>query len=95
MGRLAERRARAALDMLAEVGTATRSAESFARAGVRALPGLVGADLTTLSICALGSGRRRVTGFPVNALAPSDRGTARRWTTRQAVHNHEMFRAAP
>jgi DNA-binding CsgD family transcriptional regulator len=72
VGRLAERGVRAALDMLADVGTQTRSTESFARAGVRALPGLVGADLATLSVCALGSGKRRVTGFPENALAPAD-----------------------
>ena len=43
--------------MVADIGGATCGAESFARAGVRALPGLVGADLTTLSVCALGSGR--------------------------------------
>jgi DNA-binding CsgD family transcriptional regulator len=72
MGRLAERSARAALHMLADVGEATRDSDSFARAGVRALPELVGADLTTLSVCALASGKRRVTGFPENALTPSD-----------------------
>jgi DNA-binding CsgD family transcriptional regulator len=71
-GRLTERGARAALAMLAGVGTATSSVESFARAGVHALPALVGADLTTLSLCALGSGKRRVTGFPEKALAPAD-----------------------
>jgi len=72
MGRLAERGARAALNMLADVGTHTHSTKSFARAGVRALPELVGADLTTLSVCALRSGKRRVTGFPENALTLSD-----------------------
>jgi len=72
VGRLAERRARTALALVERVGAATMDARSYARAGVRALPDLVGADLTTLSSCSLADGRRRVTGFPERALSVSD-----------------------
>lgn len=72
MDRLAERRARTALALVERVGAATTNAQTFARAGVRALPDLVGADLTTLSVCSLVTGRRRVTGFPERALSASD-----------------------
>ena len=58
--------------MVERVGAATMNARTFAHAGVRALPDLVGADLTTLSVCSLASGKRRVTGFPERALSASD-----------------------
>ena len=48
-------------------------AAAFARAGVRELPALVGAELTTLSICHLKTGRREVTGFPDERLGAEDR----------------------
>ncbi len=72
MGRLSERGARAARAAVARVGARTKGAEAFAKAGVRALPELVGADLTTLSVCALSSGKWRVTGFPEKALSAAD-----------------------
>jgi DNA-binding CsgD family transcriptional regulator len=72
MGRLAERRARDVLKTLAAIGAAATDVDGFARAGVHALPGLVGADLTTLSVCALEGGKREVTGFPERALSAAD-----------------------
>lgn len=45
----------------------------FARAGVRELSSLVAAELTTLSICHLKTGRREVTGFPDARLGAEDR----------------------
>ncbi|MGZ5203817.1 MAG: helix-turn-helix transcriptional regulator [Caldimonas sp.] len=45
----------------------------FARAGVRELSVLVAAELTTLSVCHLKSGRRDVTGFPDARLGAEDR----------------------
>jgi DNA-binding CsgD family transcriptional regulator/GAF domain-containing protein len=72
MGRLAERGARAALEVLQNVAAAGSDAASFARAGVRGLPELVGADLTTLSVCALATGKRQVEGFPERALSAAD-----------------------
>ncbi|MGZ5215779.1 MAG: helix-turn-helix transcriptional regulator [Caldimonas sp.] len=45
----------------------------FARAGVHELSGLVAAELTTLSVCHLKSGRRDVTGFPDARLGAEDR----------------------
>ena len=72
MGRLAERRARRASQAIATVGRAAADPAAFARAGVRALPALVGADLATLSVCALDTGKRRVEGFPERALTAAD-----------------------
>ena len=72
MGRLSERGRRAALATVERIGARTTGTKGFARAGVRALRELVGADLTTLSACALRSGKRRVTGFPENALSAAD-----------------------
>lgn len=72
MARLAERGARAALKVLRTVGAARSDAASFARAGVRGLPELVGADLTTLSICSLPTGKRQVEDFPERALSAAD-----------------------
>ena len=51
---------RAVLDALGAIGAAARTGAGFAREGVRALPGLVASELTTLSICDLGTGHRSV-----------------------------------
>lgn len=72
MGRLSERATRVARKTVERLGARATGAETFARAGVRALPELVGADLTTLSVCALRSGKRRVTGSPERALSAAD-----------------------
>ncbi|MEO8506636.1 MAG: LuxR C-terminal-related transcriptional regulator [Betaproteobacteria bacterium] len=72
MARLAERGARAALKVLRTVGAESSDAASFARAGVRGLPELVGADLTTLLVGSLATGKRQVEGFPERALSAAD-----------------------
>jgi DNA-binding CsgD family transcriptional regulator len=68
MGRLSERQARRATRMLTAVGAAAPDPAVYALVGVRALSALVGADLTTLSVCALATGRRRVVSEPDGAL---------------------------
>jgi DNA-binding CsgD family transcriptional regulator len=52
----------AALDFVGDAADASDDAEAFARCGVEGLTALVASDLTTLSVCDLDSGRRRVTG---------------------------------
>jgi DNA-binding CsgD family transcriptional regulator len=61
-----------ALRLLAEVGAAGDDPARFACVGVAALARHVGADLTTLSVCNLRSGRRRVVSDIPGALSPAD-----------------------
>jgi len=72
MGRITRRTWERATDVLRSVGSVCVEPEAFARAGVALLPGLVPSELTTLSICDLASGRRRVVGNPGEALSPRD-----------------------
>ncbi len=66
---------------------------AFARAGVRALPALVAADLTTLSICHLKTGRREVTGFPDERLGAEDRACFdRHFSEHPLVRYHAVQR---
>ncbi len=51
---------RAALDMLHAIGQDCIDSGDFARRGVQCLPRLVSSELTTLSVCNLDSGHRRV-----------------------------------
>lgn len=53
-----------ALQLLARVEAQAGDVEGFARAAVRALRDYVAADLATLSICDLVTGRRQVVGVP-------------------------------
>jgi DNA-binding CsgD family transcriptional regulator len=58
--------------VLQVIGTADADADGLARLGVAELPRLVPSDLTTLSVCDLATGRRRVFGNPGEALSPED-----------------------
>jgi len=49
-----------------------REPERLVRNVVEGLPRLVASELTTLSICDLGAGTRRVIGFPAEAISPGD-----------------------
>ena len=51
---------RAALDTLRAIGQDCHDSGDFARRGVQCLPRLVSSELTTLSVCNLDSGHRRV-----------------------------------
>lgn len=51
---------RTALDMLHAIGEDCADSGDFARRGVQCLPRLVSSELTTLSVCDLDSGHRRV-----------------------------------
>jgi DNA-binding CsgD family transcriptional regulator len=71
MGHTTHRDLKLAVDLLSAVSAQSGSA-ALARAGVDALPQLVGSDLTTLSVCTLRTGHRRVVSNPVDALSEQD-----------------------
>jgi DNA-binding CsgD family transcriptional regulator len=58
----------AAFRVLGRMGEGCPSPLEFARRGVTLLPGLVASEITTLSICDLTNGRRRVVTSPGHAL---------------------------
>src|SRR5437016_8124138 len=59
----------------------------FARAGVIALSSAIGSDLTTLSVCDLRTGRRRVLSNPPDALSNADNAAFNRY-----FHSHPLVR---
>jgi DNA-binding CsgD family transcriptional regulator len=72
MNSLRDRDWRAGFQLLHAVADAGDGLEAFARAAVDALPALVASEITTLSRCDLGSGRRRVVAMPVAAIGAED-----------------------
>lgn len=60
-----------ALDFVLDI-SALQDAGSFAKHVVNGLPRLVSSELTTLSICDLATGVRRVVSFPDNAISAID-----------------------
>ena len=64
---------RGGLRVLRDIGAAGPGLAEFARAGVQALPSLVASEVTTLSVCDLGSGHRTVFGTPGSALSAQDK----------------------
>jgi DNA-binding CsgD family transcriptional regulator len=72
MNRRRQRTTRDAVSVLSAIGTAGADPEQFARIGVAQLPQLADSELTTLSVCDLATGRRRVVGSPGNTLSPAD-----------------------
>ncbi len=72
------------LDFVLDI-SALRDAGSFARHVVNGLPRLVASELTTLSICDLASGVRRVVSFPENAISVPDQQSFNR-----LMHQHPL-----
>ena len=64
----AESSLRAAFACLGAIGEGCPTPEEFARRGVRHLPSLVPSEITTLSLCDLVTGRRRVVSDPPHAI---------------------------
>jgi DNA-binding CsgD family transcriptional regulator len=77
---------RKALDFMLDV-TAVREPESMVRSVVEGLPRLVASDLTTLSICDLGAGTRRVVSDPEGAISAADQACFNR-----LIHEHPLVR---
>ncbi len=73
LANLPERDLRAALRALRILGEQSVSSASFIEAALEQLTGIVASDLTTLSICDLQSGSRRVVGRKAEALSDADR----------------------
>ena len=64
---------RGALNAVGDIAEAACDMANFAKAGVHALNALVASELTTLSRCDLGSGRRIVFGAPQGAIGDAER----------------------
>lgn len=64
---------RAVLNAVGDIAEAAGDMAGFARAGVQSLNALVASELTTLSRCDLGSGRRTVFGVPPGAIGAAER----------------------
>jgi DNA-binding CsgD family transcriptional regulator len=75
-----------ALDFLLEA-TAIADTEGLVRHVVRHLPALVDSEITTLSLCDVAAGTRRVLSFPDDALAPGDLKAFNR-----VMHQHPLVR---
>ena len=75
-----------ALDFMLDI-SALRDAGSFAKYVVNGLPRLVASELTTLSICDLTRGERRVVSFPENAISATDQQCFNR-----LMHEHPLVR---
>lgn len=75
-----------ALDFVLDAG-ALQDAGSFAKHVVNGLPQLVASELTTLSICDLTRGVRRVVSFPENAISAGDQQCFNR-----LIHEHPLVR---
>jgi len=63
---------RVALDVLNTIGERCACGSSFAHEGVTNLPGLVAAEITTLSVCDLDSGHRSVVSDRPGAISPRE-----------------------
>jgi len=64
---------RAAFEFVGAMVDALDEPDGFAQRGVQALPHLVPSELTTLSICDLSNGRRKVTGVGAGAIGAQER----------------------
>jgi DNA-binding CsgD family transcriptional regulator len=77
---------RKALDFMLDV-TAIEEPQALVRTVVERLPRLVDSELTTLSICDLQSGTRRVISYPRDAIAAGDQACFNR-----LIHTHPLVR---
>jgi DNA-binding CsgD family transcriptional regulator len=77
---------RKALDFMLDV-SAVGEPERLVRCVVEGLPRLVASELTTLSICDLNAGTRRVVSDPEGAISPADRACFDR-----LIHVHPLVR---
>jgi DNA-binding CsgD family transcriptional regulator len=75
-----------ALDFVLDI-SALDDAGSFAEHVVNGLPRMVASELTTLSICDLQSGVRRVVSFPENAISVAEQQSFNR-----LIHVHPLVR---
>jgi DNA-binding CsgD family transcriptional regulator len=86
MGHLPGKGLKQAFDFMLDV-SALREPEAVVRYVVEGLPRLVASEVTTLSICDIPAGTRKVVSFPANAIAPEDQATFNR-----LIHEHPLVR---
>jgi DNA-binding CsgD family transcriptional regulator len=84
---LSERDLRGAMSMLQSLADQSADCKSFIAGALEQLTGTVVSDLTTLSICDLARGTRRVIGRQAEALSPADRAAFDRH-----FHEHPLVR---
>jgi DNA-binding CsgD family transcriptional regulator len=75
-----------ALDFMIDVAAARRPA-TIVRCVVEGLPRLVDSEVTTLSVCDLAAGTRKVVSFPENAIGAEDQACFNR-----LIHEHPLVR---
>jgi DNA-binding CsgD family transcriptional regulator len=75
-----------ALDFMLDV-SAVEQPEALVRCVVEGLPRLVASELTTLSLCDLAAGTRRVVSDPEGAISPDDEACFNR-----LIHEHPLVR---
>ena len=73
LARLPQRDLRAALRALQLLAEQGASSAAFIDAALEQLPGMVASDITTLSICDLDVGTRRIVGRKGESLSEADR----------------------
>jgi DNA-binding CsgD family transcriptional regulator len=86
---------RAGLDLIGRLIDAAGSPDALARAAVAELPRLVASELTTLSVCDLGSGHRRVVGVPAGAIGADDRAAFDRHFDSHPLVRYHAVRRGP
>jgi DNA-binding CsgD family transcriptional regulator len=86
MVRLPGRGLKEAFDFMLDVSS-ERDPERLVRGVVEGLPRLVASEVTTLSICDLPAGTRRVVGFPLEAITRGDQECFDR-----LLHEHPLVR---
>ena len=86
---------RGALNAVGDIAEAAVDMAGFAIAGVQTLNALVASELTTLSRCDLGSGRRIVFGVPAGAIGATERAAFdRHFYEHPLVRYHAIERGA-
>lgn len=83
---------RAGLGVVQQLASAD-DADGFARHGVQLLSKFVASELTTLSVCDLVSGRRKVVSTPAGAIGAAGRAAFdRRFSEHPLVRHHAVDR---
>ncbi len=96
LARLPERDLRAALRALQTLAAQSTDRTSFINAALAQLTGVVPSDLTTLSLCDLEQGTRRVVGRKGESLSPADRAAFdRHFREHPLVRFHSSHPAGP
>jgi len=86
---------RAGVELLQAAAAADSGVDALAESVLRALPALVASEVSSLSICDLASGRRRVISTPAGAIGADDRACFdRHFREHPLVHYHADLRGA-